>query len=203
VGEVEPPTFVMPLWACDQFVVSKVGQEPDLTGSLEGKGMRRTEGIRKYLRALTAELENTSEDNIYTFCLWGISQYLDCINWEVRNVLGRKSFPFETIGGTSPMNIVCYELNKDTCTQQDVRHLRSQKNYYFNVALWSALHPPSLQAAKKLRLPQDEDYLAHESTPIASKVSKPTQPMSCFCGLTAGLSGLLAGATPRARRKAP
>jgi hypothetical protein len=47
--EVEPSTFVMPLWAFDQFVVSEVGEEPEITGDLSNVGMRRSDGLKAEL----------------------------------------------------------------------------------------------------------------------------------------------------------
>merc|ERR1719261_780024 len=43
-GECELPTFVMPIWAFDQYEVSDPGKEPDLTGNFERVGRKRTDG---------------------------------------------------------------------------------------------------------------------------------------------------------------
>merc|ERR1712151_511154 len=73
VGEAEPPTFAMPMWAVDQFHVTNPGEEPDLTGDLAGIGLRRTDGLNKFIKELKAQLANLSTEKVYTFCFWGIS----------------------------------------------------------------------------------------------------------------------------------
>lgn len=156
-GEVEPPTFAMPLWACDQLIVSQRGEEPDLTGSLEGLGILRSDGVKAYMKELSEKLLEASPDKVYTFGIWGISRFLDCISWEVCNVVPGRRIPFDSLGGTTPMNIVCYELDEEMCTPQDRRHLRSRKNYFFSVALWSGLRPPAQHVLEDLGIREHED----------------------------------------------
>merc|ERR1712066_1133847 len=73
----------MPLWAVDQVVVSEAGSEPDLMGDLEGVGRRRVEGVDAYIRAMKAVARSFSTNNVYTFCFWGVSQFIDCMWWEI------------------------------------------------------------------------------------------------------------------------
>jgi len=145
VGECEPPTFVMPLWAFDQFVISDVGEEPDITGDLENIGKRRTEGIPAYAKAMNATVGSLSTDKVYTFCFWGISQFLDCIAWEV-NFWGFR-LDFNRLCGVAPVYVGMYELNEP---ENDRRHLVSRKNYLFKVAMWSKQKPPSSKALASL-----------------------------------------------------
>ncbi|CAJ1362375.1 unnamed protein product, partial [Effrenium voratum] len=157
--ESEPPTFAMPLWAFDQFEVSAVGCEPDLAGDLEGRGMRRSDGAAGYMAALQKELRDPengvkhfdavaelSTDRVYTFCFWGISQFLDCIRWEITGgIMPGMTLDFNRLCGSPPVYLSVYELKKGT----DKRHLKSLKRTYFRVAAWSALQPPASEMAEK------------------------------------------------------
>eukprot|EP00930_Biecheleria_cincta_P019517 TRINITY_DN14870_c0_g2_i1.p1 TRINITY_DN14870_c0_g2~~TRINITY_DN14870_c0_g2_i1.p1 ORF type:complete len:411 (+),score=80.71 TRINITY_DN14870_c0_g2_i1:95-1327(+) len=145
--EPEPPTFVMPLWAFDQFHVSEVGQEPDLTGDLESVGIRRTDGLKTYIRELKAATDNFSTSKVYTFCIWGVSQFLDCMNWEARGIVPGLRFSFSRFGLRPPVKIVIYEIPGQ---HDDPRHLVSRKRYYLQVAMWSMLHPPTPERLRRL-----------------------------------------------------
>lgn len=111
----------MPLYAFDQFQVCPRGSEPELTGDLEGLGMRRSDGAKAYVAALRKALEELSTEHaraletwniggenmeksafrlgnrrkserfgglwgaqVYTFCFWGVSQFLDCVRPALR-----------------------------------------------------------------------------------------------------------------------
>ncbi|CAE7656943.1 unnamed protein product [Symbiodinium sp. CCMP2592] len=144
----------MPLWAFDQFVVSEVGEEPDLCGDLANVGMRRSEGLKAYVNELEKVVENFSTDKVYTFCIWGVSQFLDCIRWEARGIIPGMTFGFSRFGLKAPLTIAIYEMPGE---HPDPRHLRSRKRYYLNVAMWSALHPPEGDKLKELiGLPQSQ-----------------------------------------------
>jgi len=147
-GEAETPAFMMPLWAFDQFEVSEAGKEPDLASDLEGRGMRRTEGVSQYISAVKATINNFSTDKVYTFCFWGVSQFLDCMQWEVTGgVLPGVRLDFNKLCGQPPIYMSMYELsgvNEQDARKwgADRRHLSSRKRYYLRVAVWSALRPP-------------------------------------------------------------
>jgi len=159
-GEVEPPTFVIPLWAFDQIVVSDPGDEPSLAGDLSTVGHRRTDGIAAYARKMRDVIDNISTDKVYTFCFWGVSQYLDCMRWEVCGVLPGLRIDFNKLCGAPPVYVAMYELpgvtekeaeesaeksehkQKKADKDADKRHLPSRKRYYFNVAMWSEHKPP-------------------------------------------------------------
>jgi len=138
-GEAEPPTFAMPLWALDQFHVSDPGGEPDLTGDLEGIGLRRTAGLRQYIQALKAELNNPSTEKVYTFCFWGVSQFADAIHWEMR--MSGFKMDAASLCGKPPVYVVLYTLPGVQRDDTDRRHLPSRKSYYWKVACWNASKP--------------------------------------------------------------
>jgi len=142
-GEVEPPTFVMPMWAFDQFIVSEPGDEPHLWGSLEGLGMRRTDGINAYIKAIRSTIDSFSTDRVYTFSFWGVSQFLDCMKWEIcGGFLPGIRVDFNKLCGSPPVYVAMYEMPGVRETDADRRHLPSRKKYYFHVAMWSKLRPP-------------------------------------------------------------
>merc|ERR1719253_591083 len=76
-GEAEPPTFAMPMWAIDMFHISEIGEEPEITQDMTGIGHKRTDGVKGYIGAMQDMLDNLSCDKVYTFCVWGISQFVD------------------------------------------------------------------------------------------------------------------------------
>lgn len=159
VGEVEPPTFTMPLWALDQFHVAEPGEEPDLTGDLVGWGQRRTDGLKAYVAAVRAMLETLSCDKVYTFCFWGISQFIDVVNWEFTGMGFGFRMDANRLCGSPPVFVVAYELDSSACpcaaAESEARslprrHLLSQRLYYFKVALWSTLRPPDPASMRDL-----------------------------------------------------
>lgn len=142
-GEVEPPTCVMPLWAFDQFIVSEPGQEPDLVGDLSGLGRVRTDGLSAYRKDMQSVIDNFSTEQVYTFCFWGVSQFLDCMNWEIcGGILPGVKLDFNRLAGAAPVYTAMYEMpahDKDA----DPRHLPSKKRYLWHVAMWSQRKPPT------------------------------------------------------------
>jgi len=146
--EAEPPTFAMPLWALDQFVISEIGEEPDLAGDLNGVGMRRTQGMKGYIGAMRELVDGFATDKVYTFCFWGISQAVDVINWELRGVLPGVRMDANKLCGVAPLYVVAYIL--PPAENDETRHLISRKKYFFKVALWSDKKPPAQQSLDKL-----------------------------------------------------
>jgi len=147
--EAEPPTFVMPMWALDQFHISEIGEEPDLAGDLNQVGMRRTEGMKNYIKAMGELVENFSTDKVYTFCFWGISQAIDVINWELRGVVPGIRMDANKLCGVSPLYVVAYIL-PPAADKEETRHLISRKKYFFKVALWSDRKPPVPEELNKI-----------------------------------------------------
>lgn len=174
--EVEPSTFVMPLCAFDQFVVSEVGEEPEITGDLSNVGMRRSDGLKAYVKELQKCVEHFSKDKVYTFCIWGVSQFLDCIRWEARGIFPGMAVNFSRFGLKPPLNIAIYEMPGD---HPDARHLRSRKRYYLNVAMWSTLQPPEKKKLEELIGPQE---VAPETRPRHTLRSMDV--FACCSGLT-------------------
>jgi len=94
----------MPMWAFDQFEVSYAGREPSLDGDMEGRGMRRADGVKEYIAAMKATLTNLAVDKVYTFCFWGVSQFLDCMQWEVcGGILPGVRLDFNKLCGAPPV----------------------------------------------------------------------------------------------------
>jgi len=141
-GECEQPTFVMPLWAFDQFEVSTPGSEPDLRQDFERVGMRRTDGVRQYIRAMNDTISSFSTDKVYTFCFWGISQFLDVLNWEICGSMFPVRIDFNRLCGSPPVYITIYDMPGLRETDADQRHLTSRKRHYLHVAAWSQKRLP-------------------------------------------------------------
>jgi hypothetical protein len=150
VGEAEPPTFVMPLWAFDQFIVSESGDEPDLLGNLENLGYRRTDGLREYVSAMKDVTENLSTEKVYTLCSYGVSQFIDCIRWETCSVFPWLRTDMRNMCGKSPIYVSLYELPKEDGFGEDRRHLQSRKRTYVEVAMWSENKPPAQDVIERL-----------------------------------------------------
>lgn len=142
VGECEPPAFVMPLWAFDQFEVSTPGSEPDLRQDFERVGIRRTDGVRQYIRAMNDAISAFSTDKVYTFCFWGVSQFLDVLNWEICGSMFPVRIDFNRLCGNPPVYITIYDMPGWRETDADQRHLTSRKRHYLRVATWSQKRPP-------------------------------------------------------------
>eukprot|EP00933_Yihiella_yeosuensis_P004290 TRINITY_DN108659_c0_g1_i1.p1 TRINITY_DN108659_c0_g1~~TRINITY_DN108659_c0_g1_i1.p1 ORF type:complete len:338 (-),score=76.70 TRINITY_DN108659_c0_g1_i1:170-1183(-) len=138
-GEVEAPTFAMPLWAFDQFEVSAPGTEPDLTGDFEGIGMCRKNNVNNYIKAMKDTLNNISTEHVYTFNLWGVSQFFDCVRWEITGGVLPVAMDFNRLCGAPPAFLTIYELSEKP---GEKRHLASLKRSYFRVAAWSRMAPP-------------------------------------------------------------
>lgn len=144
-GEVEKPVFAMPMWAFDQFIITPEGEEPpDLTDeNFHAFGTKRVDDRPAFIRAVS-DME-LKVGPTYTFAFWGISQFLDDIQWQIQKVIPFKPIDFNLFCGAPPVSIVLYTL---TPADGETRHLQSRKNYYFRLAFWSSLKPP---AADKIR----------------------------------------------------
>jgi len=150
-GEAEPPTFAMPLWAVDQFIISEAGQEPDLTADLTGLGTRRTDGIKAYVGAVRRMLDELSTEKVYTFCFWGVSQFVDIVNWEMRGVFPGFKMDASKLCGGAPVYVAAYQLMDGPMEdKEDRRHLVSRKKYYFKIAVWNELQPPAPEVLSQL-----------------------------------------------------
>eukprot|EP00931_Biecheleriopsis_adriatica_P120755 TRINITY_DN95854_c0_g1_i1.p1 TRINITY_DN95854_c0_g1~~TRINITY_DN95854_c0_g1_i1.p1 ORF type:complete len:425 (-),score=79.33 TRINITY_DN95854_c0_g1_i1:26-1264(-) len=182
--EVEPPTFVMPLWAFDQFDVSEEGQEPDITGDMENIGKRRTSGLKAYVQDLKECIDNFSTGKVYTFSIWGVSQFLDCMRWEARGVIPGMSWNFSRFGLRPPLNIAIYEIPE---SHPDCRHLISRKRYYLSVAMWSMLQPPEQGKLRDL-LGQHADSPKGSASPKRRRFPLSAMDVFACCTGQTGLS---------------
>lgn len=156
-GELEPPTFMMPLWAFDQFLVSSPGSEPDLCSDLEGQGMRRSDSAKNYIKAMTSCIESFSTEKVYTFAFWGVSQFLDVMRWQVvGGLLPGVTMDLSKFCGTAPFSLAIYELDGMGAQDADKRHLPSRKRYYFNVSVWSNLTTQGASGSAQAAAPSFE-----------------------------------------------
>eukprot|EP00928_Gymnodinium_smaydae_P021595 TRINITY_DN18450_c0_g1_i1.p1 TRINITY_DN18450_c0_g1~~TRINITY_DN18450_c0_g1_i1.p1 ORF type:complete len:467 (+),score=64.76 TRINITY_DN18450_c0_g1_i1:57-1457(+) len=205
-AEVEPPTFVMPLWAFDQMIVSNPGEEPDLASDLTDLGHVRTDGVAAYANEVRETARSFSKNKVYTFCFWGISRFLDCNLWEVRGLLPRLRLQFDALAGPPPVAIAMYELSRsgrfdaprsraasnasDSAASaasecEDQRHLSSRKRYYMHIALWSEKHPPAPGALERL--------LGKDALRDAVDVNEDEEPLAKKPGLSGRAAAVLMG----------
>jgi len=173
-GECELPTFVMPLWAFDQFEVAEPGKEPDLCGDFDKVGMKRTDGAREYVKAMTETIANFSTEKVYTFSFWGVSQFLDCIRWKISGSVFPMEIDFNKLCGKPPMYITMYELAGAHEKDRDKRHLPSRKSQYLSVACWSGARPASLggSAPEPVAAQADIDLKEEDILKITAKVEE-------------------------------
>lgn len=155
-GEKERPTFSMPLWAFDQFIETPEGETPpDLTDpNMDKLGTKRTENRSAWIKRFTNFQFKAGVT--YTFCFWGISQWLDVIQWLVKGVVPG-GLNFNKFCGKPPVWLVLYSLkpsmpaqNEQEAKATDKRHLDSYKNYYVRLAFWSSLATPSSRRVSEL-----------------------------------------------------
>jgi len=147
--EAELPTFVLPLWAFDQFIVTPEGDEPpDLTDAhFCDYGHHRVADRRKFIEDLS-QLE-LKPGPTYTFSFWGISQFVDAVRWTISKGVPM-SIDFNTFCKRPPVTVCMYTLKKGSTTKDDQRHLESRKKYLFRVEFWSNMKPPARQIIKDL-----------------------------------------------------
>jgi hypothetical protein len=191
-GPIERPCFVMPLWAFDQFIVTPSGETaPELTDPvLPDMGSKRYRRISEY-RSEVSELD-FQVGPTYTFCFWGISKWLDKLNWQIKLPLSPLPVNFNTFCGSPPVHVVMYTLKP--AEEGETRHLEHRKNMYFRLAFWSSKCRPSFEKMDHYlrlsdRIVGDPDAAAaplrRRSSPARSKASaihgrQMVQPMRSF-----------------------
>jgi hypothetical protein len=152
-GEKERPTFVMPLWAFDQFIETPAGEDPpDLADpNMDKLGTKRTDNRSAFIKRFSNF--QFEAGTTYTFCFWGISQWLDDIMWQVKGIVPG-GLNFNKFCGKPPVHVVLYTLRPrmpgDPQKKEDTRHLDSYKNYYFHLAFWSSQAKPSGRRCSEL-----------------------------------------------------
>jgi len=147
-GEVERPVFAMPLLAFDQFIETPEGEEPpDLHDPLFSEyGRLRTTNRAEYCKMMD-ELD-LKVGPAYTFSFYGISQFLDLVQWQVLKVVPMVPIDFNTFCGKPPVHLVVYTLSDPV--NGETRHLQSRKSYYLRMPLWSSKKPPSQEVINAL-----------------------------------------------------
>jgi len=144
-GELELPTFTMPLWAFDQFIETPVGSPaPSLVDrNFESLGVRRNADRKAFMeRMQDVKME---PGPTYTFAFWGIAQFVDTVRWEIKNVMPW-SIDFNTFCKAPPVRVVMYSL--EDARDSETRHLNSRKRYLMNTVFWSSRKPPSPEKIK-------------------------------------------------------
>jgi len=152
--ETELPTFVMPLWAFDQFIVQPAGEEPVNLGDphFSEYGTLRVTDRKKFIEELSQlKLE---VGPTYTFSFWGISQVMDPVGWSIRKVLPM-SIDCNLFCKRPPVTMCIYSIKPGSLTEDDRRHLESRKRYYFRIEFWSTRKPPTNRQIQDL-FPQAE-----------------------------------------------
>jgi len=149
-GPIEQPTFVMPLYAFDQFIVTPPGQKPPslMDPAMPTYGKTRSGRVSEYKEEIT-KLE-FQMGYTYTFNFWGISQWLDRLNWQVIMPLVGMRVSVNDFCGRPPVHVVIYSLKSDESEKGETRHLHHRKNYIFDLAFWSSISRPSKQVVLDL-----------------------------------------------------
>merc|ERR1712129_244284 len=165
----EKPTFVMPLWAFDQIIVTPEGDDepPDLTDPhFASFGTKRVDDLSAFIKELS-ELK-LEVGPTYTFCFYGISHFLDIYKWQMLKIRPGWPIDFDLFCGAPPVSVVLYQLDKDN---PDPRHLQSRKQYIFRMKFWSSEHRPSTQKIKEM-LPKDETKEKQQEVQTSEKQIK-------------------------------
>merc|ERR1712032_760705 len=132
----------MPLWAFDQVIVTPANEDPpNLTDpNIPFMGSRRFQRVNEFRREID-ELKFLVEET-YTFCFWGISRFLDKIQWELRGIPLITPLDFNKFCGRPPVHVVLFTLTS-AHDEREKRYLQYRKNYYFDLAFWSSKKRPS------------------------------------------------------------
>lgn len=167
-GELERPVFAMPLVAFDQFIVTPAGETPpDLATEISEMGSLRVGRVNAFKKEIS-ELELTPGAT-FTFCFWGISRWLDNLNWVVLPVIPgfMVQTDFNDLCGHPPVHLCLYDL-EDSATEK--RHVDSRKDYFLKVLFWSSQVLPPQEILQKF-VPKDR--LGEPALPNKKKKSSP------------------------------
>jgi hypothetical protein len=151
VGEAERPIFSMPMFALDQFIETPQGEDPPSLADPDflKLGIRRSDDFAKFRQ--TMESVKFVPGSTYTLSFWSISQFLDCLRWQICGVIPGISIDGDKFCGRPPLHIVMYTLSPPPpgC-EADERHLDSRKNYLLHLAFWSSERKPPSNRLKEL-----------------------------------------------------
>lgn len=142
-GELERPSIVLPLWAFDQFIVTPEGQEPPkLTDpNFPQMGQKRYKRIKDFCQELDEVRRNFDTVSTYTFSTWGVSRFLDVMDWQMLGIPMVTPLEFNKFCGRPPVGCVLYSMSP-SANDKDGRHLQSRKHYYFRANVWSSTRRP-------------------------------------------------------------
>merc|ERR1712187_1003099 len=175
-GPQEKPVFAMPLWAFDQFIVTPEGEDaPKVTDPRFSElGLSRADNRAAFIKEMSSL--DLKSGPTYTFAFWGISQFLDVINWEVGGVVLFTKINFNQFCGRPPVHVVMYSIH-DADDAKETRHLESRKRYFFDLKFWSSKCTPTPQRLQQL-LPADSERLVLNEEAAVSLTEK------CVTGAT-------------------
>merc|ERR1712151_294721 len=109
--------------------------------------MKRADDRAAYIKGISA-LELKSGPT-YTFSFWGISQFLDNINWEITGVVPFTKINFNQFCGRPPVHLVMYSL-QSAGDDKERRHLQCRKQYFFDLKFWSSKFKPTPERMEEL-----------------------------------------------------
>merc|ERR550532_1973174 len=70
-------------------------------------------------------MDTLSTEKVYTFCFWGVSQFVDAIHWEFKGIIPGWRVDVNSFVGTPPIYIAAYAL-KDDREQLEVKKPQRQ-----------------------------------------------------------------------------
>lgn len=125
----------------DQIIVTPSGRpvpllSEDLDEVSDAHGMsimRRDLGLAEYSRMCQEVLQGINTEDTYTFRLWGLSQLLDVLGWQLK--IGAR-VSLDHFMKDFPIHICMYDV--DTNCGKDAHHLESQKRYFLDLMGWSS-----------------------------------------------------------------
>merc|ERR1719382_248712 len=100
-------------------------------------------------------LEEMSCDKVYTLCFWGVSQFIDVVQWQFKGLVPGLRMDANNLCGTPPVYVVMYGLRGQAALDSNGdpvqrKHYNSLKDYYFKVALWSTAALPDAELLRRL-----------------------------------------------------
>eukprot|EP00930_Biecheleria_cincta_P056100 TRINITY_DN4227_c1_g1_i1.p1 TRINITY_DN4227_c1_g1~~TRINITY_DN4227_c1_g1_i1.p1 ORF type:complete len:407 (+),score=60.79 TRINITY_DN4227_c1_g1_i1:61-1281(+) len=124
----------------DQIIVTPFGRpvpalNEDLDEVSDAHGMslmRRDIGLSEYGRICRDVVKSINTEDTYTFRLWGLSQLLDVLGWQLK--IGAR-VSLEHFMKDFPVHLCMYDVDADD--GREVRHLESRKRYFFDLMGWS------------------------------------------------------------------
>lgn len=157
-GECEKPVCVLPLWAFDQFIETPEGEEPPSLGdpNFHEMGCKRYKRVSEYAKEIKELERRIRPGPTFTFAFWGVSRFLDAMNWSIVGVPLVSPEDITKFAGPPPVITTLYSLPRG-----DTKHLTSRKTYFFRAALWSSLRrPPADRIAEMLGTSVDTELLS-------------------------------------------